>query len=208
MKMADTLSWNRIKGNELVDLLENTGIMQELNRTVLNPLGLHLAINSALELELSKTDNPEGVVLHTVDRFRLQIYNKYRYEKHQIRQQKLGYIIQTNDMIRKEKLAENKNLNLSSTQNLKLKTLLTCIDTAAYEVKKRFMENSPNKDEELDIPFGEVYKGMEFDLAQGNFIDAISKLILINYQESIEVELVKIKKTKEEQDKAFKRGGK
>jgi len=203
--MADIQSLKVIKENELLDLLENTGIMQELNRTVLNPLGLHLKINSAYELELSKTENPEGVILHTIDKFRLQVYNKFRFKKHHERHQKLGYIIQTNDMIRKDKLAENKDLNLSTPESLKLRKLLSCIDEAAYQIKKRFMENSPKKDGELDIPFGEVYKGMEFDISQGNFIDAISKLILIQYQEPIEIELNKIKKSKAEQDKVFKK---
>ncbi len=203
--MADIKSLNLVKKSELPDLLENIGILQEVNRTFFNPIGLHLALNSASDLELYATDNTEGVVLHTFDKFRLQVFNQHRNEKHHARNQKLGYVIQTKDMIRKDKLAENKDLNLSTPQNLKLRKLLSCIDEAAFAVKKRFMENSPEKDEEIDIPFDEVYRDMEFDVAQGKFIDAISKLILIQYQESIEIELDKIKKSKAVQDKVFKK---
>ena len=195
-----------IKTEELQDLLENTGVLQEVNRTFFNPLGLILVLNENLQLEVRKTDDAEGITLHTVDRFRLQIFNQFRNEKHKARQEKLGYIIQIRDLIRKDKLAENKDLLLSSPENLKLTKLLRCIDNASYEMKKNFMEHSKSKDKKAkDIPFNEVFRAIEFDMEQGKFLDAAAKMILIHYQEDIEIELDRIKKIKKEQDKVFKK---
>ena len=186
-------------------MLENIGILQEVNRTFFNALGLILALNENSQLELRRTEDAEGITLHTVDRFKLKIFNEFRNDKHKTRHEKLGYIIQTQDLIRKDKLTENKELNLSSPENLKLLKLLRCIDDAAYLMKKNFMEHSKSKDEDAkDIPFGEVFRSIEFDMAQGHFLDAATKMILIHFQKEIEEELDRIKDIKKVQDKAFK----
>lgn len=204
--MISTKELKTIKDQELQDLLLNTGVLQEVNRTFLNAIGLNLALSENSNLELQQTDALEGIILHTVDKFRLQIFNEFRNEKHRARQEKLGYIIQTKDAIRKEKLAEEPTLNLSTPENLKLKKLLECVDNAAYEIKKNFMAHSKSKDEDAkEIPFGEIYRGIIFDLEQGKFIDAAAKIILIHFQEDIELELDRINKIKLEQDKVLKK---
>lgn len=154
---------------------------------------------------MEKTEDPEGVTLHTVDKFQLKIFNEYRNNKHRARQQKLGFIIQVKDLIRKDKLTQNEDLNLSSPQNLKLNKLLHCIDDAAYKLKHIFMQNSNEKDKDaLDIPFSKVFRSMESDFNKGNYMGAISKAILIHYQDDIELEMDKIKKIKHNQDKILK----
>lgn len=181
--------------------------MQELNRTFLNPLGLNLLLNKKAELKLEKTENPEGVIQHTVDTFRLKVFNEYRNKKHKERLEKTGFIIQTKDVPRKDALAKDKDLSLSSPENLKLKKLLTCVDNVAYKIKHNFMQNSKEKDKDAaSISFSQLYRKMEMDFELGNFIEGIAKAILIYSQEDIESELEKIKKIKEKQDKIF--GGK
>jgi len=190
---------------ELQDLLLNMGILPELNRTFLNPLGLNLILNKELNLELQKTDSPEGIIAHTVDSFRLKVFNDYRNKKHKERQEMAGFIIQTKDLIRKDKLTKDKDLHLSSPENLKLKKLLNCVDDISYKIKRILMENSAIKDKNgADIDFNKVFRDMEVDFAMDNYLDGITKAILIYYQEDIELELDKIKKIKTKQDKTFR----
>ena len=190
---------------ELQDLLLNMGILPELNRTFLNPLGLNLILNKELNLEVQKTDNPEGIIAHTIDSFQLKVFNDYRNKKHKERQQMTGFIIQTKDLIRKDKLTKDKDLHLSSPENLKLKKLLSCVDDISYKIKRILMENSAIKDKNgADIDFNKVFRNMEVDFAMDNYLDGITKAILIYYQKDIELELDKIKKIKAKQDKTFK----
>lgn len=196
---------NPIDKEELQDLLLNIGILPELNRTFLNPLGLNLILNKKLNLDLQKTDNPEGVIAHTVDTFRLKVFNDYRNEKHRKRQEMAGFVIQTRDLIRKDKLTKDKELYLSSPENLKLKKLLSCVDKAAHKMKRSLMENSTAKDKDAtDIPFSRLHHKMEVDFDVGNYLEGATKAILINFQEEIELELILIKKIKTKQDKAFR----
>jgi hypothetical protein len=189
-----------------LDLFINIGILQELNRTFLNPLGLDLKINKKAELKLEKTEDPEGVILHTVDTFRLKVFNDYRNKKHKERLEKTGFIIQTKDIPRKDALKKDKDLSLSSPENLKLKKLLTCVDNVAYKVKHDLMQHSKEKDKDAaPISFSQLYRKMEIDFELGNFIEGITKAILLYYQEDIESELEKIKKIKEKQDRVFGR---
>lgn len=203
--MKNKMSISSPETDEVLDLFINTGILQELNRTFLNPLGLDLKLNKEAELKLEKTEDPEGIILHTVDTFQLKIFNDYRNKKHKERLEKVGFIIQTRDLPRKAALTKDKDLSLSSPENLKLKKLLTCVDNVAYKVKHSFMQNSKEKDKDAaPISFGQVYRKMEIDFELGNFIEGIAKAILIYSQEDIESELEKIKKIKEKQDKVFK----
>jgi hypothetical protein len=205
--MKNKIAMDSPETDELLDLFINIGILQELNRTFLNPLGLNLLLNKKAELKLEKTENPEGVIQHTVDTFRLKVFNEYRNKKHKERLEKTGFIIQTKDVPRKDALAKDKDLSLSSPENLKLKKLLTCVDNVAYKIKHNFMQNSKEKDKDAaSISFSQLYRKMEMDFELGNFIEGIAKAILIYSQEDIESELEKIKKIKEKQDKIF--GGK
>jgi hypothetical protein len=196
---------NSVDKEELQDLLLNIGILPELNRTFLNPLGLKLILDKKLNLDLQKTDDPEGIIAHTVDTFRLKVFNDYRNEKHRKRQQMAGFVIQTRDLIRKDQLIKDKDLHLSSPENLKLKKLLSCIDDAAYKMKCNLMKNSTVKDKDAaDIPFSRLHRKMEVDFDIGNYLEGAIKAILINFQEEIELELILIQKIKTKQDKAFK----
>jgi hypothetical protein len=196
---------NSIDKEELQDLLLNIGILPELNRTFLNPLGLNLILNKKLNLDLQKTDDPEGVIAHTVDTFQLKIFNDYRNKKHKKRQAMAGFIIQTKDLIRKDQLIKDKDLHLSSPENLKLKKLLSCIDDAAHKMKRSLMENSTVKDKNAaHIPFSRLHRKMKVDFDIGNYLEGATKAILINFQEEIELELILIQKIKTKQDKVFK----
>jgi len=196
-----------IDKEELIDLLMNKGILQELNRTFLNPLGLNLELDGQLKLQLQKTEGEEEATLHTVDKFKLRVFNDYRNKKHSERQEKLGFVIQTRDLLRKNELSKNKNIKLTSPENLKLSKLLKYVDEAAYMMKYNLMANSDIKDKNAaDIPWKKLLHSMEVDFYSGRYLPAMTKAVLINYKEEIETELEKIKDIKKHQDKVFIKG--
>jgi hypothetical protein len=201
--MVENQSLMKIYKAELQDLLENTGILQEVNRTFFNPIGLNLILNEQLQLELLKTEDDYGVTMHTVDKFKLQVFNEFRNKKHKQRQARLGSIIQTRDLIRADKLEDD--INLTPPEVLKLNMLLRCVDNVAYAAKKRLMENSKDKDKDAaEIPFKALYRSLEVDVANNNFIDAATKSILMQNELTIKDEIKKIKENTRKKAKLFR----
>jgi len=191
-----------IDKQELMDLLLNKGVLQEANRTFFNPLGLDLVLTEELKLKLMVSENPYGVVKHTIDKNQIKIFNEFRAPKMQRRQSTVGFIIQVSDVIRKNLIQDN---TLTPTSTLKLNYLLQCVDNVAYEVKKRLMQKSGDYDSHLeDINERKVYRGMETDVAKEDYIDAVAKLILLHFKDGINEKLVELRKIDAKQKKIKK----
>jgi hypothetical protein len=194
----------KLQGEELIDLLKNNGVLQEANRTFFHPLGLRLQLTTEKEktkLSIESTDDKRGFILHTVNKFSTKSFNQFRHEKHKERQEKTGFIIQTTDMIRKNKL----DTSIVSSSVLKLKALLIEIDNCIYNLKKRIMEVSPKKDDNLEAFDSEqlFYKANE-KLVQNKLIDAIAYAMMTDRVDHINKRLKEIRKIKKEQDKIYK----
>ena len=201
--MTDQKSTQRVQQNELLDLLENTGVLQEANRTFFHPLGLNLKLEKDLEITLETTEDENGFILHTIDDFKRKTFNDYRTKKHVNRQASAGFLIQTRDMIRSNKIT--KDLKLTPPETLKLNMLLRCVDEAVYHVKKRLMEKSSTLDKEIfNIDFKHMDITTRKDIVDRNYVDVAAKAMILTFQEHIKIELEKIKEIKEKQEKIFK----
>ena len=73
--------------------LVHTGYVQEINRIVLNPLGLFM--NDDLKVE-DHTDKPEGIVLDRIDLTKKKLIDTLYRRKVNERKEKFGFIIQEN----------------------------------------------------------------------------------------------------------------
>ena len=73
--------------------LVHTGYVQEINRIVLNPLGLFM--NDELKVE-DHTDEPEGIVLDGIDLTKKKLIDTLYRRKVNERKEKYGFIIQEN----------------------------------------------------------------------------------------------------------------
>lgn len=199
--MVEKQSLKKINKNELLDLLENTGILQEVNRTFFHPIGLNLKLEEDLVLSLETSEDEHGVVLHTVDLFKTKTFGEYRVKKHKKRHEMTGFIIQTRDMIRSDKL----EIPVTSPPTLKLNILLTELDNFAYEIKKRLMQVSPEKDNNLENlePEDLSYK-IQMDYQQGNFIDAFARAMMLEKIEPINKRLKEIRKIDQDQKEVYK----
>ena len=196
-------SLKRVQGNELLDLLENTGILQEVNRTFFHPIGLNLKLEKNFDLVLEQSEKDIGVVLHTVDKFKLKAFAEYRNERHKKRHENTGFIIQTQDMIRSDKL-ETSVVNPST---LKLKTILTELDNFTFEIKKEIMAASKEKDGNLsDLDKEELTYNIQMHLQKGNIIHAAAYSMMAERINEINKRLSEIRKIKSDQKEVYKEG--
>jgi hypothetical protein len=148
------------------------------------------------------TDDPNGIVKHTIDKNQIKIFSEYRTPRHTHRQKNLGFLIQIKDVIRKNLIQDN---TITPTSTLKLNFLLKCVDNIAYEVKKRFMEKSKSYDSHLEsINYDRIGRMAEADAARENYVDAIAKLILVQYKNEIDVKLDELRKIDAKQKKLLK----
>jgi len=200
--MNDQESSQKVEQNELLDLLENTGILQEVNRTFFHTLGLNLKLGNDLEIILETTKDEKGFILHTIDDFKRRTFNDYRTEKHMKRQETVAFIIQTRDMIRSNKIT--KDLKITAPDTLKLNMLLRCIDEAAYHIKARLMEKSSTFDKEIfNIDFKHMDITTRKDIVDRNYVDVAAKAMILMYKDHINNELIKIKEIEKKQKELF-----
>ncbi len=190
-----------IKGEELADILINNGILHEVNRTFFNPIGLKLTLNKNLTISIEQSEDDWGILLDTVDKFSIQAYMKYAQGKKILRQEYAGFIIQTRDMIRKDKL----EVPITPTSTLKLQALLKQVDDFTYEVKKRLMEKSKNYDAELfDFDESALSYDMFEDLQNDRFTDGVARAILLSNIENLNEKVKQIREIDKKQKKVYK----
>lgn len=92
--------------NEIIDLLENFGIMSEVNRTFFHPLGLEIGVNyKDCKVEFSQSKDEE-ITFDRIDKLRQGIFRAYAEQRHNKRYKKLGFLIQTGDLYRSKELKQ------------------------------------------------------------------------------------------------------
>jgi len=191
----------KLKGDELLDLLVNSGVLPEVNRTFFNPLGLNLQLEKDLTLSIEKAEEEWGIIQGTINRLALKVFMKFALKKHQTRQQMAGFVIQTQDMIRKDKL----EIPVTSPATLKLDTLLKEVDQFAYNIKKRIMEKSKTYDQELfDFDEAALSYDMFEDLQHDRFVDGTARAIFLNGIDRINTRMKEIRKIEKDQKKVYK----
>lgn len=136
--------------NELKDQMQNQGILQEMNRTMLHPIGLELRLNDENNLEIWKTDDPKGFVFDRINKMYQQVFKSMNIEKQQKRQDLLGFGIQVHDLYRSSKL-ENLGRLAIPPQKVKIKLIVKCLDTFIHIVYQKILLNHKNKDNNFDI---------------------------------------------------------
>lgn len=191
----------KVKENELLDLLENTGILQEINRTFFHPLGLNLKLEKDLTIILERTNKDYGCILDTINKFSIKSFMKFAQEKHKKRQELTGFVIQTRDMLRNERL----EVPVTPIATLKLQTLLKELDNFTFQIKRRLMEKSKDYDNDLlNLNEEDLHYFMFEDLQKGNRIDGAARAMMIERIGPINVRMTELRKIKKDQDKTYK----
>jgi hypothetical protein len=106
--MADEQQWQRgatepWPGQRRLPVAEfmNAGLLMEINRRVLHPVGLALAVqvpdgpgDTALHGYIIETDDPAGVIFDTIDAGKAVSYQQRLSARRTARLRELGYIVQ------------------------------------------------------------------------------------------------------------------
>lgn len=169
MVREDTLS--PIEPSELFDICANKGILQEVNRTFFNPLGLALQLGVEGELKLMKSSREAGPAIEMIDRMQLAAYRNWATIKNAVRQKFYGFVIQTSDLLRSDQMKQS----VVSAKTLRLSLILNQFDQAAYECKQKLMRSSAEKDNDLKpLSYHVLLSYIHDHVGDMNWVDAIN----------------------------------
>jgi len=160
-----------------------------------------LKLEKDLTIALEGTSDKQGFIFDTINTLALRVFIQFAQEKHSKRHELAGFIIQTKDMLRKDKL----EVPVTPINALKLQTLLKELDNFTFEIKRRLMEKSKDLDNDLnDFDEDDLYYLAFEDLQKGNTIDAVARIMMVNKIEPINLRLKKLREIKSEQDRVYK----
>lgn len=136
-----------LENNELKEMLISNGVLHEVNRTFFHPLGLALTIkyyedNEKTELLMQQGDDPEGTVFEDLDKFKMTMFRDFANNKYLVREDKLGFIIQTRDFTEEdEKYKNNKNIKTK-----RLEIIFNHFKSFCFDIQKKFIKHHDNAD--------------------------------------------------------------
>jgi hypothetical protein len=170
-----TPSLKILQGTELLDTLENKGLRSELNRVMLNPIGLDLNIAADGTIYLQATNSPYGIVKSRIDHFKRTAFRSYSETKFNARQRQYGFIIQTKDMYNAEKM-NDESTPIAPPTSVRLGIILSLLDQVFYLCKQRVMDKSNSRDEKWWQTWSEndLIGNMYSAIMEGRFTDLIN----------------------------------
>jgi len=136
-----------LQNSELKEMLISNGVLHEVNRTFFHPLGLALTIkyyedNEKTELLLQQDEDLEGTVFADLDKFKMAMFRDFANQKYLVREDKLGFIIQTRDFTDKD--AEYKNNKNIKTRRLEI--IFNHFKSFCFDIQKKFIKHHDSTD--------------------------------------------------------------
>lgn len=178
-----------LTGNELCGYLEHNGIVHEINRTFLHPLGLDLRVDQTnCQLELWLTEDPEGYLLDKINPMHKQVFQKLSSSKHAKRQATLGFGIQTKDMFRQENIRKTTGLFIAP-ERLKIELIMMCLSTFAHLIYRSIIENHGKKDSNLNVEqFSkeQLLRLMQVNINQEDWTDVAAYAMMLHQKEILQ----------------------
>lgn len=87
---------NKKVGNKYKEI-EELGIIQEINRVYLHPMGFHLILKKKGTLEIIRTENPAGFFYKELDYEKIKSFRKFYHQKTTIRSKISKFTIQNGE---------------------------------------------------------------------------------------------------------------
>jgi hypothetical protein len=146
---------SELNGEELSDLLINNGILQEVNRTFFNPIGLQMNIIDN-QIQMLKTDDPKGFLIERINKFHIDAFRKYSKQRHDQRGTLLGFLIQYHDLYRAATLAVGVGLSILPSQS-KINAIFKVLNLFGYLMSQKVMKHHKALDNNFDaMQFNEM----------------------------------------------------
>ena len=141
---------NKMTDAELLNYLEHNGIVQELNRTFLHPLGLKIKLNQdSKEVEFWKTGDPKGYLMDRINKMQTAIFQKLCSRKHTERQSKIGFGIQVRDLYRQVNVSKITDL-LITPERMKAELIITSLSLFSHLVYEKIIRKHKEKDQNFN----------------------------------------------------------
>lgn len=149
-KMENESIEKRLTGNELLDYMEHNGIVHELNRTFLHPLGLDCRLNiDSKEIEIWQTEDDKGFLMDRLNPMHISIFQKLSIRKHTTRNNQIGFGIQTKDTYRPEQLKKIAD-TIISPERSKIELIMTCLSIFSHYVYTKIVKKHHDYDQYLE----------------------------------------------------------
>lgn len=195
-----TYDEKELTGRELLDYFSSNGILQEINRTFLHPIGLEMSFDLKEDsIRIYKTDDPKGYVLDRINPFLSKQFRKFSMDKQTERNNLLGFGIQIDNLYRSENLKTGGLM--VAPERKKIESITRYFILFVNEMHKQFIDNHQAKDHIL-IPqqFDSEYLDtkLQDNINEKNYIDAANTLCLIKYSKELMEDMNTIIKYKED----------
>jgi hypothetical protein len=181
-------STKQLKGIELINYLEANGIVHEINRTFLHPLGLDLRVNNdEQEIEFYQTDDPKGFLLERINKMYTQVFNRLSVTKHTMRQKELGFGIQTKDTYRIKDFKEIQP-KLIQPERMKVEEIVNQLSKFTHMVYTKIVKKHKIKDTNLDPnQFDESYllESLMHNLNEEDWIDVAAFAMMLHQRSEL-----------------------
>jgi hypothetical protein len=189
-----------INGDYLIHLMCDKGILQEVNRTFFHPLGLALSVDMVNKhLILYETTDEAGFWFDHLDKMQRFSFNGLANERFEKRSEKLGFIIQTADII--SSTAEDIASALVSPASLRMAIILKSLDLFAYFMKKKLMEKNKKYDNQNGFMLKEeLISRLKQNIEDEDWVDVGNFAALLNNYEELETRLSNLDKLTESKD--------
>jgi len=138
---------NFLVNAELKEIMIDSGVLHEANRTFFHPLGLALGIryyddSEKTELIMMQDVDEEGTVYKYLDKFKMEMFREFASKKYELREEKLGFIIQVKDCDDEEETSKNNK----TIKTERLDIVFKYLNMFFYEVQHKFIKHHEKAD--------------------------------------------------------------
>jgi len=192
--LTDQSSERLLQGEELLNFMDCNGILQEINRTFLHPLGIELRPNyEKNEFEFYTSDDPKGYLLDKISQMKRQAFQKFNLRRQTERNKLLGFGIQTQDLFRSENMTKLAGLVLAPDR-VKIEAITACFNIFCHIVYSKIMSKHKKYDSNFDpeqFSKDELLENLRKNLRDEDWVDVAALAMMFNQKDELQKSMVK-----------------
>lgn len=197
--LTDKSQERLLQGEELLNFMDCNGIIQEVNRTFLHPLGIELRPNyETNEIEFYTTDDPKGYLLDKVSEMKRQTFYRFNLRKQTERNKMVGFGIQTQDLFRSKNMTQMAGLVLNP-ERVKIEAIIACLNIFSHVVYSKILSKHKKYDSTFN-PYQfekkELMESMRKNLADEDWVDVAAIAMMLDNSDKLQEEMKKCEEYK------------
>lgn len=190
-----------LKNEKLKETLLHKGVLHEVNRTFFHPLGLALTLlyfeeSERMELKLQYTENEEGFVHEVIEKEKINSFRNYSNEKYELRNDNLGFVIQTQDVGEKEVVEKEYDIKKE-----RLNIILKYLNSFIYQMHKGFLDKHKEWDKDNCFPYMEqIQVFMNIAIEDKDYRSVANYAMALAYYDELKKEISSLEMKEEENE--------